>query len=163
MIYAWPLALQALAFAVLFAEVLIPSFGALGVLALGLGAWSWYFILAELPSGAKLAFAVADIILVPVAIRFAFRYLGKSPVSHRSDLGTGSGLEDMGRALTVHVGRVVVAETSLRPAGKVRFDDDVFEAHTAGEFVEKGGQVRLVAVRGSEFLVEKFNPEEGVT
>jgi membrane-bound serine protease (ClpP class) len=160
MMYAWPVALQLLAFAVLFAEVLIPSFGVLSVIALGLGAWSWYFILAELPAGAKIAFAVADIILVPTAVRFAFRYLGRSPVSHRTDVGVGSGLEDLSRGLAAHVGRAAVAESFLRPSGKLRLDGVVFEARTAGEFVDKGAAVRIIAVDGGGFLVEKTKQEQ---
>jgi membrane-bound serine protease (ClpP class) len=160
MMYAWPVALQLLAFAVFFAEILIPSFGALGAIAVGLGAWSWYFILAELPSGAKLAFAVADLLLVPLAVRFGFRYLGKSPVSHRSDLGAGSGLEDVSRELAAHVGRAGVAESFLRPSGKLRLDGAVYEARTAGEYVEQGAPVRIVAVDGGGFLVEKIKQEQ---
>jgi membrane-bound ClpP family serine protease len=154
--YLWPIALQVFAFAVLFTEVLIPSFGVLSLVALALGVWSWYFIVTELSTPAIVVFAVADMILVPLAIRFGFRYLGRSPVSHVSDVGTGSGLEDTTRLLETLVGTVAEADTSLRPSGKVRVGDAIYEAHTAGEFVEKGAAVRLNAVRGAEFLVEKI-------
>ena len=153
--YVWPISLQALAFAVLFAEVLIPSFGVLSLVAVGLGASSWMVILATLSSGGTLAFALADLVLVPLAAWQVFRFLGRSPVSHRTNVGTGSGLEDSSRALALHLGRFVSAETSLRPAGKIGLDGEIFEAQTAGEFVEKGGIVRLVAVRGAGFIVEK--------
>jgi membrane-bound ClpP family serine protease len=155
MMYLWPISLQALAFAVLFAEVLIPSFGVLSVVALGLGLWSWTVIVGTLPSGGVLAFALADLILVPLAAWQVFRYLGRSPVSHRTTVGTGSGLEESSRILEGQLGRFVTAETPLRPAGKIRLDGEIFEAQTAGEFVEKGGEVRLLAVRGAGFIVEK--------
>jgi membrane-bound ClpP family serine protease len=155
-IYAWPLVLQLFAFAVLFAEVLIPSFGLLTLMALALGAWSWYFIVTELPAGGVIGFAVADAILIPLAIRFGFRYLGRSPISHRTDVGTGSGLEDTTMALERHVGREAVADTALRPSGKIRIDGETYEAQTAGEFVDKGAVLRVTAVRGAEFLVEKI-------
>jgi membrane-bound serine protease (ClpP class) len=156
--YVWPVVLQALAFAVLFAEILIPSFGMLSLVALGLGVWSWAFIVAELPRTAVIAFAAADAVLVPLAVRYAFRYLGRSPVSHRTDVGVGSGLEEVSRSLEERVGGEAVAETSLGPAGKIRQGGEIFEAHTAGEFVEKGSAVRIVAVRGSELLVDKIQP-----
>lgn len=155
MTYGWPIALQALAFAVLFAEVLIPSFGVLSVVALGLGAWSWTVILGTLPPGGALAFALADLVLVPLAAWQVFRYLGRSPVSHRTSVGSGSGLEESSRALEVHLGRLASADSPLRPAGKIRLDGEIYEAQTAGEFVETGGTVRLVAVRGAGFIVEK--------
>ncbi len=153
--YLWPILLQALAFAVLFAEVLIPSFGLLGVIALGLGAWSWYLILTGLPSGAMIAFAAADMLLVPIAIRYAFRYLGRSPVSHLSDVGPGSGLEEASGILRDKVGREAVAETALRPVGRIRLDDEVFEAQSTGEFIEAGAIVRLTSVSGTGFRVER--------
>ena len=153
--WIWPAALQALAFAVLFAEVLIPSFGLLGVIALGLGIWSWAVILSDLPVAGIVVFGVADAILVPVAIRHMFRYLGRSPVSHRSDVGTGSGLETTSQALRAHVGQAAVTVTALRPAGKVRVGDDIVEARSAGEFVEAGASVRVTDVRGAELLVER--------
>jgi membrane-bound ClpP family serine protease len=156
MTYAWPIVLQIFAFAVLFAEVLIPSFGILTVIALGLGLWSWYFIVTELPTAGVTAFAIADAILIPLAVRFGFRYLGRSPVSHRTDVGTGSGLDDTIRALERHVGREAVADTALRPSGKIRIDGETYEAQAAGEFVDKGAALRIVALRGAEFLVEKI-------
>jgi len=154
----WPVALQILAFAVLFAEVLIPSFGVLTLVAVGLGIWSWYFVVTGFSAAGIVAFAVADVILVPLAVRQMFRYLGRSPVSHVSDVGAGSGLEETARALEVHLGATAEAETALRPAGKVRVGEEIFEARTAGDFVEKGSPVRLVALRGAEYLVEKNQP-----
>lgn len=155
----WPIILQVLAFAVLFAEVLIPSFGLLALVAAGLGIWSWYFIVTGLSGAALVVFAVADIVLVPLALLYGFRYLGRSPVSHVTHVGTGSGLEETTRMLSSLIGSEAVTETALRPAGKVRVGDGIYEAQAAGEFVEKGVNVRLVAVRGAEFLVEKSNPE----
>jgi membrane-bound serine protease (ClpP class) len=71
-------------------------------------------------------------------------------------VGTGSGLEAATRALEVHLGTVVEADTALRPAGKIRVGDNVYEARTAGEFVDQGVRVRITALRGTEFLVEKI-------
>lgn len=154
----WPLILQILAFAVLFAEILIPSFGALSVVAAGLGIWSWYLIVTELSTAGLVAFAVADAILVPLALRYGFRYLGRSPVSHVTHVGTGSGLEDTTRTLSALIGADAEAETPLRPAGKVRVGDVVHEAQATDGFVEKGARVRIVAVRGAELLIEKIQP-----
>ena len=92
--YFWPILLQLLAFGTAFAEVMIPSFGLLALLSVGLGGYSWFYIATELPRGAALGFALADLALIPLAIKFGFAYLGRSPVSHGSDLGHGSGFED---------------------------------------------------------------------
>ena len=157
--YFWPMVIQALAFAVAMAEVIVPSFGLLAVLCAALGIYSWYYILQNLPSQAALWFGLADVILIPVFIRFAFTYLGKSPISHRTDLGTGSGLESMDLGLRRHVGLTARVEAPLRPTGKIRIGEDVYEAQTAGEWVERGASVKVVSVSGSRFQVEK-NPNQ---
>jgi membrane-bound ClpP family serine protease len=152
--YLWPAVLQILFFAVGMAEVVVPSFGILAVIAAGLLAWSW-FLIAELPRMAALGFGLADLILIPIGIRFAFKYLGRSPASHSTDLGTGSGLEGLDKDLSRHVGSVVTVDAPLRPTGKIRVGDEVFEAQTAGEFVDRGAPVKVVSVAGSRFQVEK--------
>jgi membrane-bound serine protease (ClpP class) len=152
--YVWPAVLQALAFAVAMAEVIIPSFGLLSLLCAGLFIWSWVLII-ELPRSAAVWFGLADILLVPLLIRFAFSYLGRSPVSHRTHLGTGSGLETLDQSLTRHVGSTATVESALRPTGKIRIGDELFEAQAGGEFVEAGSQVKIVSVSGSRFQVER--------
>jgi membrane-bound ClpP family serine protease len=150
-----PLVLQAIAFAVGFAEVILPSFGILGLLCAGLFAWSWVLILGHFGRGMALAFGLADLALIPVLIRVGFAYLGKSPISHGTDVGKGSGLEAVDRALTLHVGSLAVADTALRPTGRIRIGEETYEAHTAGDWVERGATVKVLGVAGSRFQVEK--------
>ena len=152
--YVFAILLQALAFGVGFAEVVVPSFGFLLIVCAGVSFYSWYYILTELPHWAALTFGVADLILIPFAFKWAFAYLGKSSMSHQTDLGSGSGLEDLDKELNRHVGTTAVVEAQLRPTGKIRIGEDVFEAQTNGEWVEKGSNVRVVSVNGSRFQVE---------
>jgi membrane-bound ClpP family serine protease len=151
------MALQALAFAVAMAEIILPSFGVLAALCAALFGYSWYILIAHFPRAACIGFGIADLVLIPVFIKFAFAYLGKSPISHRTDLGKGSGREGLDKELQRHVGVTALADSPLRPTGRIRFGDDTFEAHTAGEWVERGAQVKVVAVSGSRFAVEKLN------
>lgn len=156
---AWvPLALQALAFAVGFAEVILPSFGLLAVLCLGLFAWSWVLLAAHFGRGMMLGVGLFDLVMIPLLIRAGFAYLGKSAISHRTDLGQGSGLENVDIELGRHVGALAVADTALRPTGRIRIGEETYEAHTAGDWVERGAQVKVVSVAGSRFQVEKTNP-----
>jgi len=154
--YLWPAILQALAFGVAMAEVMVPSFGMLALLSAGLAGYSWYYIISELPRSAAIWFGAADMVLIPVGIRIAFLYLGKSPVSHRTDLGTGSGLESVDKELGRYVGGMAVVDAPLRPTGKIRMGEEVFEAQTSGEWVERGASVKVVSVIGSRFQVEKI-------
>jgi membrane-bound serine protease (ClpP class) len=146
--------IQALAFGAAIGEALLPTFGLLGLLSLTLSAYSWFYILTELPRSAAIAFGIADLLLIPVAIKLAFAGLARSPMAHRSDLGTGSGLEDLDRALKRHVGEWAVAETDLRPTGKIRLGDEFHEAQALGEWIARGRRVRVLSVNGSRFQVE---------
>lgn len=152
--FLFALLLQSIAFGVGFLEVIVPSFGVLLVVCAGVAIYSWVYILNELPHWAALAFGIADLILIPLGFKFAFAYLGKSAMSHRSDLGAGSGLEDMDRDLSRHVGITAVVEAQLRPTGKIRIGEEIYEAQTNGEWVEKGRDVRVASVNGSRFHVE---------
>jgi membrane-bound ClpP family serine protease len=156
---AWvPLALQALAFAVGFAEVMLPSFGLLSLLCAALFAWSWVLFIQHFGRGIWLTVGLADLVLIPVCIRLAFIYLGKSSISHRTDVGHGSGLESLDTELRRHVGASALADTPLRPTGRIRIGDETYEAQTAGDFVERGSTVKVISVAGSRFQVEKSNP-----
>ena len=152
----WPIALQAMAFAVAFAEVIVPSFGILLIVCIGLGGYSWYIILTRLPGSAAIWFGIADLILIPFFIKYAFRYLGKSGISHQTSLGQGSGLETLDRDLGRHVGATAAVDADLRPTGRIRIGEEIFEAQTGGDYVAKGASVRIVSVSGSRFQVEKL-------
>jgi membrane-bound ClpP family serine protease len=156
---AWvPLVLQALSFAVGFAEVILPSFGLLSLVCAGLFIWSWSMLIGNFGRGMWLGVGLADLVLIPVCIRLAFAYLGRSAISHRTDVGHGSGLEEVDRELGRHVGAMALADTPLRPTGRIRIGGETYEAQSAGEWVERGAQVKILGVAGSRFQVEKTNP-----
>ncbi len=154
--FLWPIALQLMAFGVALAELMLPSFGVLLVLCLGIAGYSWYVILAQLPHAAATWFGIADAVLIPVFMRYAFAYLGRSAISHGTTLETGSGQGAAERELQRHVGVTVPVEATLRPTGRIRIGDDIFEAQTGGDWVEKGARVKIVSVIGSRFQVEKI-------
>jgi membrane-bound serine protease (ClpP class) len=151
---AWPAILQALAFGVVVGEVLLPSLGLLTVLSLGLFGYSWYFILTELPGWCAWAYGAIDVALSPFAVKLAFHLMGKSPISHQGDLGKGSGLEALDAILSQHIGKECVVEMPLRPSGKIRIGDEILEAESPGEFIDRGASVRVVSVAGSRIKVE---------
>jgi len=155
MIYFWPLVLQVLAFLIAMAEVMVPSFGILSFICVSLTAYSWYFIFTRLPHSALIIFGILDLFLIPIGIKLAFHLLRNSPLSHGTDLGTGSGLEKIDAELQRHVGVVAVVDAPLRPTGKIRIEDEIYEAQTTGEFVDRGVPVKVVSVIGSRFQVEK--------
>ena len=47
--------------------------------------------------------------------------------------------------------------STLRPAGKVRFDDDIVDAVSDGAFIEKGRQVQIQQIDGNHVVVSEIN------
>ncbi len=155
--YLLPMVLQVLAFGVVVLEVLIPSFGLLGVVGLGLFGWSWFIIIRDLPGEAAIAFGIANVVLLPFAIKFAMSLVGKSPLHHGEDLGTGSGLEPETTRLEAHIGQSAIVEAPLRPIGRIRLDNGlIHEAATTGEYLPKGVAVRITATEWGRYVVEKI-------
>ena len=137
------------------AEALLPSFGILTVLCLGLMGYSLYLITTDLPQAALLAFGLADLILVPVTVWVAIKLVSRSKLSHGSSLGTGSGLEKTEAQWQSLIGETGVVEAQLRPSGKVNIRGDVYEASSGGDLLDKGEKVTVVSAVGSKIIVEK--------
>lgn len=150
-----PIVLQLVAFGVAIAETMVPSFGVLTVVCLGLLAWS-FALISALPPAMMTAFLIVDAILIPLGLWILFKGLGRSPLSHRSDLGTGTGMENQEHALSAYIGKTGVVESMLRPSGKVRIGEETFEAMTSGDFLEKGISVNIIGLKGPALLVERI-------
>ncbi len=61
-------------------------------------------------------------------------------------VGFGTALPD--------VGVIGIATTDLRPSGKIRIDDGVFDARTSGAWIARGSQIRVVGRDGLGLIVE---------
>src|SRR6478736_738885 len=63
-----------------------------------------------------------------------------------------------GYSVSVHseamIGKVGIAYTVLRPSGKVMIDEQIHDAFTRGEYVEKGDSVEVVATEGVTLKVK---------
>jgi len=158
--YLLPVIFQLLAFGVAMAEILLPSFGLLTALCLGLLGYSWYLIATTLDSGAIIAFVLADLALIPAGIFLGLRLLGKSPLSHRSHIEHGTGREIEENRLQSLVGKTALVERDLRPAGKIVFQDESLEATTQGDYLAKGSLARIIAVQNGILVVTEARPGE---
>lgn len=63
------------------------------------------------------------------------------------------------RKFAALLGRTVRAATVLRPSGAVDVDGERYDVVTAGEFVEAGVLVKVVAVEGNRVVVERALPD----
>lgn len=53
------------------------------------------------------------------------------------------------------LGKIGFAESRFLPAGKFKLDDEVYEAFSYGEFIEKGSKVQVVEVLGKTIYIKK--------
>ena len=59
----------------------------------------------------------------------------------------------------IQLGVTGVAKTTLRPSGKADFGGHMQDVTTAGDFIEPGARVRVVAVEGARVVVEAMSNE----
>jgi membrane-bound serine protease (ClpP class) len=55
------------------------------------------------------------------------------------------------------MGKQGLAHTILRPSGKVLIEDQVYDAFTRGEFVEKGETIQVIGTEGVTLRVKKVS------
>lgn len=55
------------------------------------------------------------------------------------------------------IGKIGIAQTILRPSGKVMIDDMLYDAFTRGEFIEQGERVAVVSSEGVTLKVKKVS------
>ena len=60
----------------------------------------------------------------------------------------------------VKVGDLGIADSPLRPAGRVRFGDDYVDVVTEGAFVDAGAEVRVMQIRGNRVVVRVVDQAE---
>ncbi|PWJ44007.1 NfeD family protein [Sediminitomix flava] len=54
------------------------------------------------------------------------------------------------------VGRIGVADTVLRPSGKIEVDGEIYDAYTRGTYVEKGTRVEVISQEGTSLKVREI-------
>lgn len=98
----------------------------------------------------------------------ATRYLPKFKIFGGLVLAPGEGqLQGLepGRAafdqVALRIGQVGAVESTLRPAGKVRFDKSLVDCIAYGQFVPAGTKVKVVEVQGNKVFVEPLKDDSG--
>jgi membrane-bound serine protease (ClpP class) len=62
---------------------------------------------------------------------------------------------DSMETMKANVGDIGVALTFLRPSGKIKIDNNVFDVITEGEFLEKGTFVKISEIKGNRIIVSR--------
>jgi membrane-bound serine protease (ClpP class) len=109
----------------------------------------------------NLAQIVGSLILFFIVAAATARFFPQMPVFNRmvlappgaADESTDVAEEAEDPAAHELVGRVAVAASPLRPAGRVRLGDDFYDVLTLGEFIEPGAPVEIVEVHPTRIVV----------
>jgi len=147
------IALTCVALMLFFAEIFIPSFGLISLVALGCMAGS-VALAFQAGAGVGYLFIVLNVLAIPIVVVIAFKLLPRSPLVLSRTL---DGEKPRGPAVESDqelVGKEGVAETDLRPAGKARIDGRRVDVLTAGEYVEPGTRVKVIRVEGARVFVK---------
>lgn len=154
--YLLPVLLQAIGILVIFAEIFIPSFGLLAVIALAVFSYSLYLVFTTISSTAGLVFAGLDLILVPVCVVFGMKILAKSPLALRQELSRGQGVVSQAKELETYLHMQGMAVTDLRPSGMAEINMKRLDVVTDGEYIEVNTPVVVTGVSGNRIIVQKI-------
>ncbi len=155
--WIWAVLLLALGLGLAVLEVLVPSGGLLGFLAVVaiLGAIIVAFVQGR---AAGLAITMAALVAVPVIVVFALRWWPYTPIGRRILLGVPREQDVLPdspkvRDLKGLVGRVGRAKSQMLLSGAEVIDGRTYDAMSESLPIEAGQLVRVVQVRGTEIVV----------
>lgn len=148
------LALVLVGFAFILAEVFIPSLGLLGLIA-GVCILTGD-VLAFEHGGSTVGFAFigAELVLIPLLIRQAFRWLPHLPFGRRMLLAGPSTTPAPAVENLAHlIGAEGLAVTDLRPSGTARFGSERISVVARTGMIQQGTPIIVLGVEGPEVRV----------
>ncbi|MFM1823314.1 MAG: hypothetical protein RI967_1580 [Planctomycetota bacterium] len=107
-----------------------------------------------------LATTVAGLGLGAMALWVLSRWLGEIPMLRRAVLsaslaGAGDGPRSLQEPAPPAIGTLVVADSDLRPSGRVMHDGTLFDAQSDGAYIARGATVRVVGRSMGTLIVEE--------
>lgn len=147
------------AMVLILAEICTPTFGMLGVLAMGAIGWAVWLGYNEIDRLVGLGMLIASLIALPIYIITAVKILPKTRFGGRlflrrkkAEPGEGTPEAD---ELTRLVGRTAAADTVLRPSGTIRIDDKRIVAQAESGIIQQGSQVKILRAAGNRVIVRQ--------
>jgi membrane-bound ClpP family serine protease len=147
--------LQLVGILVIIAEIIIPSGGILGILAAGLFGYSLYIVFSQVSATAGMIFVMADLAIIPVLVYVGIKVLARSPVTLRTRLSKRDGVTSQDAAQNALLGMTGRTLTDLRPSGVAIIEQQRIDVVTRGEYIEKGTDIIVTAVRGNQIVVKQ--------
>ncbi len=155
MIYG-AIALLLLAFALVVAELFVPSHGVLTAFA-GLAAVASVWLAYLFMPGMGLVFAIVLLLATPVVFYMAIRIYPSTSMGKKVLLKNPvvtPGFDEEAAQLEALVGRRGVAQTLLRPAGSIEIDGKRIDALAESDMIPAGTPVEVLKVNGMKVIVK---------
>ncbi len=150
-----PIVLQFVGVAIILAEVLIPSGGILAILAITVFGYSLYSAFTDISTQMGIGFVVADLVIIPVTVIFAFKMLAKSSITLHKRLSREQGVSVQDKDLEQYIGKEGVTVTDLRPSGIAMIANERIDVVTEGSYLAKDLSIIVVAVTGNQIIVSE--------
>ncbi len=152
----WALIMLALAIGVIVLEMVVPSGGLLGVLAVALAVASIFIVFRYQGFFAGSIYVLVVMSILPIAIATAIRYWPYTTMGKRM-LNLPPIGEDMAPtkydSLQEFVGQMGIAESKMIPSGTITFAGNTYDAISDSGAILPGTPVEIVAVDGTRIVV----------
>lgn len=147
----WAIALLVVGVGLIFAELLIPSFGLITLLAICCFVGS---VILAFQSGTAtgVTFIVGAIVGIILALYYGVRLLRNSPLVLKDSIDS-QGSDALAAKLAALVGSEGAASSALRPVGRVRIDGVLYDAHAVSSFIGANTPVTVERVQGNTLYV----------
>ncbi len=150
--------LQLAGVGVIIAELFLPSAGVLSILAVGLIGYSVYIVFTAFSEAAGAVLIGIDMVLLPVAVIVGIKLIARSPVTLKTSLSRAGGVISQSPELETHLDARGRAVSDLRPSGIAVINGRRLDVTTRGEYIERGADVYVSAVRGNQIIVRQTKP-----
>lgn len=139
----------------LIVEMYVPGFGVAGVSSLIAFALAIIFAADTFLEGLVFTGVVLVVIAIVVAVFLVLLSKGKlsSNFILKAKNSTDEGFSSVADDLRFLVGREGVAQTILRPAGRVSIENKVYDVISSGDFIAPGEKIRVLEVNGNRIVV----------
>lgn len=146
--------------AMLIAEAAAPGFGVFGVL--GIAGVALSIVMASSSLTLALVYMLIALVLTVVVVVLIFKKLPKRKLAKTLLLDTNLSKESgfiPAKEMLEYIDREGRAVSFLRPSGKIEIDNDILDAVSDGEFIQKDEAVKVIRVEGSKIIVRKKGEE----
>ncbi|AHM56729.1 putative membrane bound hydrolase YqeZ [Peptoclostridium acidaminophilum DSM 3953] len=146
--------------AMLIAEAAAPGFGVFGVL--GIAGMVLSIVMASSSLTLALVYMLIALVLTVVVVVLIFKKLPKRKLAKTLLLDTNLSKESgfiPAKEMLEYIDREGRAVSFLRPSGKIEIDNNILDAVSDGEFIQKDELVKVIRVEGSKIIVRKKGEE----